>query len=166
LFSESGRAPLAFQRSRPAGIGFGGAEEDIMPSRLNPYLNFKDNARAAMDFYKSVFGGNLAVSSFGEGGMSQDPAEKDLVMHAQLDAPNGYTLMGSDTPKAMGQPRANGTISLSGDDEMTLRGFWNKLSDGGSVTMPLEKAPWGDSFGMLTDKFGVSWMVNIGAPRQ
>ncbi len=136
-----------------------------MQSRLNPYLNFKNNARAAMDFYKSVFGGELTVTGFGDGGMAQDPAEKDLVMHSQLDSPGGYTLMASDTPKSMGEPRPNGTISLSGDDAAALEGYWKKLSAGATITMPLAKAPWGDSFGMLADKFGVSWLVNIGAPR-
>ena len=136
-----------------------------MPSRLNPYLNFKNNARAAMDFYKSVFGGQLTVTSFADGGMAQDPAEKDLVMHSQLESPGGYTLMGSDTPMSMGAPRPNGTVSISGDDAMALEGYWKKLSDGATVAMPLAKAPWGDSFGMLVDKFGVSWMVNIAAPR-
>ena len=136
-----------------------------MQSRLNPYLNFKANARQAMDFYMSVFGGNLTVTSFSDGGMAQDPAEKDLVMHSQLESAGGYTLMGSDTPKSMGDPRPNGTVSLSGDDAMALEGYWKKLSDGASITMPLAKAPWGDSFGMLVDKFGVSWLVNISAPR-
>lgn len=135
-------------------------------SRLNPYLSFKDNARTAMEFYKTVFGGDLTVSTFGEGQMAQDPAEKDLVMHSQLVVPNGYWLMGSDTPAHMGAPNANGTVSLSGDDEASLKGYWDKLSAGGSIMMPLEKAPWGDSFGMLTDKFGISWMVNIGAAPQ
>ncbi|MEP7240491.1 MAG: VOC family protein [Devosia sp.] len=132
-----------------------------MTSRLNPYLSFKDNTRAAMDFYKSVFGGELTVSTFGEGGMAEDPAEADKIMHAQLVGTNGFWLMASDTPAKMGEPRANGQISLSGDDEAGLRGYWDKLSQGGSVMMPLEKAPWGDSFGMLTDRFGTPWMVNI-----
>ncbi|HVY18457.1 MAG TPA: VOC family protein [Bauldia sp.] len=132
-----------------------------MASVLNPYLSFNDNARQAMDFYKSVFGGDLNVSTFGQGGMSQDPGEANKVMHAQLRSPSGFVLMGSDTPASMGAPRANGQISLSGDNDAELRGYWQKLSQGGSVMMPLEKAPWGDSFGMLTDKFGVSWMVNI-----
>ena len=136
-----------------------------MQSRLNPYLNFKANARAAMDFYKSVFGGELTVTSFGDGSMANDPADKDLVMHSQLESPGGYTLMGSDTPKSMGEPRANGTVSLSGDDATALESYWKKLSGGATITMPLAKAPWGDSFGMLVDKFGVSWLVNIGAPR-
>ncbi len=133
---------------------------------LNPYLSFRDNARQAMDFYKTVFDGELTVSTFGEGGMSQAPGAKDLVMHAQLKAPGGLVLMGSDTPAVMGDPRSNGAISLSGDDDATLRGYWEKLSDGGAVTMPLEKAPWGDSFGMLTDRFGVAWMVNIAGRAQ
>lgn len=136
-------------------------------SRLNPYLSFKDNARAAMEFYQNVFGGKLTVTTFGDGQMAQDPAEKDLVMHAQLVGPNGYWLMGSDTPAHMGgTPGPNGTISLSGDDEAALQSSWDKLADGGTVTMPLAKAPWGDSFGMLKDKFGVEWMINIGAAPQ
>ena len=136
-----------------------------MATVLNPYLNFKDTARQAMEFYQSVFGGKLTMSTFGEGGMSQDPAEKDLVMHAQLEAPGGKVLMASDTPAAMGAPNPNGSISLSGDDEKDLTGSWNKLSAGASVIMPLEKAPWGDTFGMLKDKFGVTWLVNISGKR-
>jgi len=134
-----------------------------MASRLNPYLSFKDNARAAMDFYKTVFGGELTISTFGEGNMAKDPSEKDKVMHSQLVVANGYWLMASDTPARMGTPRPNGTVSLSGDDEASLKGYWDKLSAGATIAMPLEKAPWGDSFGMLTDKFGVPWMVNIAA---
>jgi PhnB protein len=82
-------------------------------------------------------------------------------MHAQLNAPNGFVLMGSDTPTSMGAPRENGAISLSGDSEAELSGYWQKLSAGAKIMAPLAKAPWGDSFGMLADKFGVTWMVNI-----
>jgi PhnB protein len=134
-----------------------------MASVLNPYLSFSNNAREAMAFYKSVFGGELNIMDFGQGGMPHDPAEGGKVMHAHLRVPNGFVLMGSDTPKSMGEPRANGQISLSGSDEGELTGYWNKLTDGAAVAMPLAKAPWGDSFGMLTDKFGVPWMVNISA---
>ena len=132
-----------------------------MATVLNPYLSFKDNARPAMEFYKSALGGKLTMSTFGEGGMSSDPAEKNRIMHARLDASNGMVLMASDTPASMGPPTANGSISLSGDDERALRGYWQKLGAGANVIMPLEKAPWGDTFGMLKDKFGVTWMVNI-----
>jgi len=134
-----------------------------MTSKLNPYISFRDNARDAMEFYTSVFGGELNVSTFGDFQASEDPAEKDKVMHSQLVVANGYWLMASDTPASMGTPRPNGTVSLSGDDEASLKGYWDKLSAGATIAMPLEKAPWGDSFGMLTDKFGVPWMVNIAA---
>jgi PhnB protein len=83
-------------------------------------------------------------------------------MHSQLETDNGFTLMASDTPTGMQRnPGDTITISLSGDDADALRGYWEKLSDGGTVTMPLEKQMWGDEFGMCTDKFGIPWMVNI-----
>ncbi|MCU1556245.1 MAG: protein PhnB [Microbacteriaceae bacterium] len=133
-----------------------------MSMLLNPYLSFRDTARQAMEFYKSVFGGELTVSTFGDLQGSEDPAERDKVMHSELKSDNGFVLMGSDTPNSMNYtPGTNYSVSLSGDDESGLRGYWDGLSDGGTVTLPLEKAPWGDSFGMCIDKFGVSWMVNI-----
>lgn len=133
-----------------------------MQSRLNPYLSFKDNAREAMEFYKSVFGGKLDINTFEEFHASEDPAEGNKVMHAMLEAENGIIFMASDTPNGMEfKPGNNISMSLSGDNESELRGYWEKLSAGGTTTMPLEKAPWGDTFGMLTDKFGVQWMVNI-----
>ena len=132
-----------------------------MASRLNPYLGFDSNARQAMEFYRDVFGGALNINTFGEFG-SPDAAEADKVMHAQLETDNGFTLMASDTPAGMQRnPGDNISISLSGDDGDELRGYWEKLSDGGTVTMPLEKQMWGDEFGMCTDRFGVPWMVNI-----
>ncbi len=131
-----------------------------MATRLNPYINFKDNARQAMEFYKSVFGGELNTNTFGEFGT--EGAEAGKVMHAQLETPQGFTLMASDTPKGMDyRPGTNMSISLSGDDADALRGFWEKLSADGTVTMPLEKQMWGDEFGMCVDRFGIGWMVNI-----
>jgi PhnB protein len=136
-----------------------------VPSRLNPYISFKNQAREAMDFYHDAFGGELNTQTFAEGGMSQGPEDADLVMHAQLDAPNGMTLMAADTPPSMEYHAPAGlSISLSGDDDGELSGYWQKLSEGGTVTMPLEAAPWGDKFGMLTDRFGIGWMVNIAGP--
>ena len=135
-----------------------------MPSRLNPYIGFADTARQAMEFYRGVFGGELTVSTFGEAGAADGP-DADKVMHAQLETPSGYTLMASDTPPGMDvTPGTNISVSLSGDDSDQLRGYFQKLSDGGAVTMPLEKQMWGDEFGMCTDQFGVTWMVNIGQP--
>jgi PhnB protein len=133
---------------------------------LNPYLSFRDNARQALDFYQSVFGGELTRSTFAEYHASEDPAEQDKIMHGQLKTDGGLTLMAADTPNRMEfTPGNNYSVSLSGDDEAELRGYWDKLAEGGIVAMPLEKAPWGATFGMCTDKFGVAWLVNIaGAP--
>lgn len=133
-----------------------------MSTKLNPYLGFRDNARQAMEFYQTVFGGDLTVSTFRDFHASEDPAELDKVMHSALETPTGFNLMASDTPNSMDyKPGNNYSVSLSGEDETELRGYWDKLTDGGAVTLPLEKAPWGDSFGMCVDKFGVAWMINI-----
>jgi PhnB protein len=132
-----------------------------MSSRLNPYLSLPGNTKEAMEFYKSVFGGTLNINTFGEYG-EQDPDLSDKVMHAQLETDNGFTLMASDPPPGMEiQAGNNMAISLSGDDADALRGYWDKLSAGGDIQMPLEKQMWGDTFGMCTDKFGLPWMVNI-----
>jgi PhnB protein len=132
-----------------------------MTVRLNPYLSFRDTAREAMTFYQSVFGGELSVSTFGDLNASHDPAEQDKVMHSMLEAPDGLVLMGADTPNDMEyQPQAGVSVSLSGDDEARLRGWWERLSESGTVTVPFEKAPWGDTFGMCVDRFGTSWMFN------
>lgn len=136
--------------------------------RLNPYISFKNNAREAMDFYKSVFGGELTVSTFKEG-MGDQGSQGDLIMHAMLDIPGEMTLMASDTPEHMEYKPAQGmSISLSGEssDEEKLTNYWNSLLDGGNAFMPLSKAPWGDTFGMLTDKFGITWMVNIAGKKE
>lgn len=138
-----------------------------MKTQLNPYLSFKDNAREAMEFYQTVFGGKLDLNTFKEFNASEDPSEDDKIMHSQLEADNGIVFMAADTPSSMEyKPGTTMSMSLSGDDEEELRGYWDKLAEGGTVTMPLEKAPWGDTFGMLKDKFGVDWMVNIAGAMQ
>jgi PhnB protein len=136
-----------------------------VPSVLNPYISFRDNAREAMEFYKDVFGGDLSLNTFGEIGDPNAPGA-DNIMHAQLETTNGFTLMASDTAPGMDfTPGDNLKISLSGNDEQELRGYWDKLSEGGSVSMPLEKQMWGDLYGMCTDKYGVPWMVDIVPPQ-
>ena len=147
--------------------------------RLNPYPSFRDNASEAMAFYQSVFGGDLETSTFGDMHASEDPAEAQKVTHSMLSIADGLTLMGSDTPNSMEftprssadspagmtfTPRAGAPIALTGDEEGVLRGYWDALVDGGTVTADLVKAPWGDYFGMCTDKYGVEWMVDIGTP--
>lgn len=133
-----------------------------MSVQMNSYLNFRDTTREAMQFYQSVFGGELQLNTFAEFQASEDPSEQDKIMHSMLTTDQGHTLMAADTPNGMEyKPGNTHSLSLSGDDEAQLRGFWEKLSDGGTVTLPLEKAPWGDTFGMCVDRFGTSWMVDI-----
>jgi len=133
-----------------------------MASRLNPYIQFDGSAKAAMEFYRGVFGGEVQSNTFAEFGASHGPDDDDKLMHSQLETPSGFTLMAADTPQGMPyNPGENMAISLSGDDGDELRGYYAKLSDGGKVTVPLEKQRWGDEFGMVTDKFGISWMVNV-----
>jgi PhnB protein len=133
-----------------------------MAARLNPYIQFDGTAREAMEFYKSVFGGDLSTNTFKEFGASSGPEDEDKLMHSQLETPSGFTLMASDTPQGMEfRPSTNLAITVSGEDAAELRGYWQKLSDGGTVTVAMDKQAWGDEFGMCVDRFGVSWMVNI-----
>ena len=136
-----------------------------MASRLNPYLNFNGNARQAMEFYASVFGGDLTLTSFADFGAQGSP-DADRIMHGLLETTAGYTIMAADVTSEMTyQPPAGISVSLSGDDGSALHGYWDKLSAGGTVTMPLAKQAWGDEFGMCVDQFGVPWLVNISQPQ-
>jgi PhnB protein len=135
---------------------------------LNPYLQFSGNAREALTAYQSVFGGELNIMTFGDMGMTEhegEPLAADGVMHGQLTTTEGFTLMGADAPSSSIEPE-NGSVSISGDEDELLHGYFDKLAEGGSVQVPLEKAPWGDSFGMATDEFGIEWMVNISGGQQ
>jgi PhnB protein len=137
-----------------------------MAVRLNPYIAFTDGqARAAMEFYHSVLGGQLKISTFGDFG-TPDPALADKVMHAILVTDDGLAMMGADAPPGLEHVPGNDiAISLSGDEPEVMREWWAKLTDGGTVSTPLEKQMWGDEFGTCTDKFGVEWMVNITQPQ-
>ena len=114
-----------------------------------------------MEFYKDVFGGSLHINTFGEFGAPDSP-NSDKIMHGMLESPNGLTLMGADTPQGTtSNPGDNIAISISGEDADELGRYWKLLSDGGTVSVPLEKQMWGDEFGMCVDRFGIHWMVNI-----
>lgn len=142
--------------------------EILMASRLNPYLNFDGNARQAMEFYQGVFGGELELNTYAEfapPGEADGAPEGDKIMHGMLESPSGFTVMGADNPPGTPfTPAGNITVSLSGDDVDELRGYWAKLTEGGEISVPLEKQMWGDEFGMAVDKFGIAWMVNISSP--
>jgi PhnB protein len=133
-----------------------------MTAILNPYLSFQGTAAEALTFYRDVFGGELQIMKFGDmpDMPGNDPSLHQQVMHGQVNGENGVTLMASDLPPSMGEPK-NGSVSLSGNDQDLLNSWWTKLSDGADVTMPLAQAPWGDHYGQLTDRFGISWLVDI-----
>jgi len=137
-------------------------------TNLSPYLNFSGNCEEAMNFYKSIFGGELEISRFGDYASPEMPVDdkyKNGVMHSTL-AGGGVTFMASDgrpgVPVTFGD---SVSMSIAGSDEATLTGYFNGLSEGANVVAPLEKQVWGDKFGMLTDKFGINWLVNISAQK-
>jgi PhnB protein len=136
-----------------------------MQSKLNPYISFNGNAREAMEFYKSVFGGELTISTFEEMGGAPEGVDPNGVMHSALTAENGIAIMAADTATGMREFVAgtNMSLSLSGDNEEELTGYFNMLMEGGKVESPLKKEAWGDTFGMCIDKFDTFWMVNISA---
>ena len=136
-----------------------------MSTTLNPYLNFRGDAREAMEFYRDALGGELEMATFKDFHASQDPSEDDQVMHAKLTSPHGFILLGSDRPERMPfTPGDNISISIGGEEHRAeLEGYFAKLSEGGTVLQPLTASSWGDSFGMLTDRFGITWLVNIAA---
>lgn len=123
---------------------------------------FGGNAKDALTFYQEVFGGELVLNTFGQ--MDPTAANADKIMHGQLETPAGYTLMAGDGNES-GAETDGASVSISGDDGDELRGYWQKLSDGAQIDVPLAKQAWGDEFGMCTDRFGIRWMINIGAPR-
>lgn len=136
-----------------------------MTVKLNSYISFDGNAKEAIEFYKSVFGGEVFMDTFGSFAdkMPVSEGDEDKIMHAYLKGDNGIELMVSDTPSGMPfQSGAQISLTLNGDDETKLKEYWDKLSDGGQITLPLERAPWGDTFGLLIDKFGINWMIDIG----
>ncbi len=128
---------------------------------LNPYLSFDGQARAAMQRYREVLGGELTITTFAEFGQN-DPAIAELIMHCQLDTADGFVLMGADTPPGMEyKPGNTMTVMLNGDDEQTLRRYWDGLAQGATINVALEPQMWGDVYGQLTDAFGTVWQVNI-----
>ncbi len=136
-----------------------------MPSILNPYITFNGDARQALEFYQRVFGGELNLNTYGDFGAGEGPGG-DRIMHGMLSTSSGFTLMAADNPPGTEYtPGGNLSVSVSGEDDAELRGYWEKLSEGGSVTVPMEKQMWGDIFGMCTDRFGITWLVNINQPR-
>ena len=144
-----------------------------MSVKLTSYINFNGNAGDAIAFYHAIFGGTVDSDTFGGfnkssgGAMPVPEQDNDKIMHASLIG-DYVELMISDYPSSWEKTpsESNIVLSLSGDDDTVLHSYWDQLADGGTIEQPLESAPWGDTFGSVTDKFGVSWMVNISSVSQ
>ncbi|MCH5685746.1 VOC family protein [Niabella sp. W65] len=139
---------------------------------VNVYLTFNGNCKEAFDFYKSVFGGDYPyVGTFGEmppqEGMTMPEEDKNRIMHISLPISKETVLMGSDTGGewASGYQQGNNfSLSINADSKEEADKLFNGLSAGGRITMPMNHTFWGAYFGMFTDKFGISWMVNYDDP--
>ncbi|MGI9084373.1 MAG: VOC family protein [Aeromicrobium sp.] len=139
-----------------------------MSTRLNPYIAFDGNAREAMEFYQAVFGGELDVSTWGEmpDMPGNSPEMHDKLMHSMLTVDDSIAIMAADMPESNGPKGSPISVSLSGEDEARLRGWWEGISEGAEINAPFEKAPWGDTYGECIDRFGVRWMVNVAGGQQ
>ncbi|MBV9989271.1 MAG: VOC family protein [Chitinophagaceae bacterium] len=133
---------------------------------LVAYVNFNGNTEEVFNFYASGLGGQIVnvqrFSDSPQGGQLPE-AERNKIMHIALEAPGGIRLMGTDHQESMSgpfNPGNNFSLSLHPDSEELSDKFFNNLSAGGTVIMPMSKAPWGDYFGMFKDKFGMTWMIN------
>jgi len=140
--------------------------------KVNPYLNFNGNCEEAFNFYRSVFGGDFTyIGRFKDipGQTQPDPEDAEKIMHISIGLGGGTILMGSDIPKSYEDHFVTGTnvnLTLSPDNEEEARRVFDSLASGGRVTMPMDKTFWGSLFGMLTDKFGINWMVDFELPKE
>jgi PhnB protein len=158
------------QREAVAGV-FRLSERRTKMATINPYLNFSGNCEDAFNFYQSVLGGEFTtLMRFkevpSEGNLPASEGEK--IMHVALPIGPGTILMGSDRPEAMG-PVTSGNnfhISVQTESEAETTRIFKGLSAGGAVSMPLQETFWGATFGMLTDQFGIQWMVNYDKSQQ
>jgi len=127
------------------------------------HLNFRGDARAALEFYRSVFGGDLTIVSYQDLGNVQEPSEANQVMWGQVAAANGFRVMAYDVPSRLPWSRGEDPffVSLRGETTDEVTAFWAKLAEGATVVQPLAPAPWAPVYGMLKDRFGITWVVDV-----
>lgn len=136
-----------------------------MTVSVTPHLNFRGNARAALEFYRDALGGELSIATYGQLGQVDNPDEVDQVVFGQVVAPNGFRIMAFDMPAA--RPWSAGEspffVSVRGDDAAELTTAFDNLSVGGTVVQPLAASVWAPLYGMLVDRFGITWVLDIQA---
>ena len=137
-----------------------------MTLSTTPHLNFRGDARAALEHYHSVFGGSLAVVTYADAGTGADPAEADQVMWGQVAADNGFRVMAYDVPSAQPFDRGRNSffVSVRGETAEEVAGHWERLAEDAEVVVPLGPAAWAPAYGMLTDRFGVVWVLDVAVP--
>ncbi|MFJ1582426.1 VOC family protein [Streptomyces sp. NPDC088197] len=130
------------------------------------HLNFRGEARAALDFYASVFGGRLAAVTYKDAGAVQAESEADWIMWGEVVSDDGFHVMAYDVPSHLpwDQGRNAFFVSVRGDSAEEITALWEKLADGSTVAQPLAPAQWAPLYGMLTDRFGVVWVLDVTAP--
>ena len=150
-----------------------------MSITTTPHLNFRGDARAALEFYQSVFGGQIVIATYGDFGMPKDAPGADHVVFGQVQAEDGFRVMAYDIPGQSGGPaaaagsthRENGVtitdqpffVSVRGETLDEVQGYWSALSVGATIVEPLAASAWSPGFGMLTDSFGVTWVLDVAA---
>ncbi|MFC8590306.1 VOC family protein [Streptomyces atroolivaceus] len=137
-----------------------------MAFKTTTHLNFRGTAREALDFYQSVFGGrNLAVT-YKDAGAVQDESEADWVMWGEVAGDNGFHVMAYDVPSRLPWNQGENPffVSVRGETAEEISALWGKLAEGSAVVRPLEPAQWAPLYGMLTDRFGITWVLDVAAP--
>jgi PhnB protein len=127
------------------------------------HLNFRGDARAALEFYQSVFGGDIIIITYKDAQNVQDPSEADQVMWGQVAAPNGFRMMAYDVPSRTSWDSGKNAffVSVRGDSDKEIAALWETLSDGATVAQPLAPSGWAPLYGMLTDRFGITWVLDV-----
>lgn len=138
-----------------------------MPISTVTHLNFRGQAREALGFYQSVFGGTLVVVTYADAHAIQDPMEADQVLWGQVATEDGFRIMAFDVPSS--RPWSPGQdafyVSVSSPSEEEIRARWERLRAGGTVLEPLAPAGWAPLYGRLRDRFGTSWVLSVEASR-
>ncbi|KQQ36285.1 bleomycin resistance protein [Duganella sp. Leaf126] len=129
------------------------------------HINLRGTAREALGFYRAVYGGQLTLVSYGEAGMAHDPAQADQIIWGQVTAESGFCVMAFDVPEAMPwDPGQNAYyVSVRGDSAEEITGYWQQLSEGATIVQPLAASPWAPLYGMLKDRYGVMWVLDVAA---
>jgi len=127
------------------------------------HINFRGEARAALEFYRAVFGGNLVAVTYADAHAVADPAEADQVMWGQVTSPSGFSVMAYDVPSRLSYARGDRSffMSVRSSDPAEISGYWAALKDGATILADLAPAAWAPLYGMLTDRFGITWVMDV-----